>query len=312
MKRAGWVTIFILAVVMGSRTSAVLADGIPPSSKSKKIIATPTPAPDEYISFESESLQQLKCNDNDTKAAELAEAAKEKTESGICPDCEAAQKAGLQAVLQLPRLLEQNNADEMKKDEEAVGQWGYGSYYSEDSTAYLAEQKKIQQKDLQRLNACLDGKFYVKFPGIAEELYDLNIYRSDLIDQLPPSDAKRIRRAHVESIVRVMNSGLSKIAPYKGKVYRGASNLPQALVDAHQKGAIIQFTSYLSTSARREGSFLGESRYEIISKTGRLVAPISPHNHETEVLFAPNTKFKVVNVEHEEGKSLYQFYLEEL
>jgi hypothetical protein len=377
------------------------------------------------------SLQKLKCNDEQTKKFEI-DKAEEKTEGGNCPDCDRAKEAGMDSVLQIPRIIAPVNSDQLSKDDAAVAKWNLVDYgYNFKSYGEVFDSEPVRQKiarskkTLLSLNSCLEGKFNSELTDVKENIIYFNKTRAQEIAKLPSSRIKTFQAAqkikgnildnesfkayceiyymllkgakssravnemiikdkksvendikksetnldHIkkgagsiprrmaesgarecdlrfeefslihqycgdlykclnqalrgvelgwceldkkttESVVRTMNSGLAKIAPYKGTVYRGVEALPDGVLNAHKVGAIIQFSSYLSTSMLEKGAFYGRYHYVIASKTGRIVAPISGMRWEAEVLFAPKAKFKITRIEEDEHEK--KFFLEEL
>lgn len=108
-----------------------------------------------------------------------------------------------------------------------------------------------------------------------------------------------------KKITKQINDGLSKLEDFSGTVYRGAS-LPggleamEAAVAKHYKvGTVITEKGFTSTSTERSSMLSGRIRFEIQSKTGKVVRTLSRHEHENEVLFRSGTKFKVLQVETE-------------
>jgi DNA repair exonuclease SbcCD ATPase subunit len=95
----------------------------------------------------------------------------------------------------------------------------------------------------------------------------------------------------------MLNRALKKLAPYKGEVGRGAT-LPQAVFDEHKPGAIVNYSAFTSTAI---GTGFGSAHKFIIkSKTGRYIGSHSSVYSEREVLFAADTKFKVLEVKGNE------------
>jgi ADP-ribosyltransferase exoenzyme len=119
----------------------------------------------------------------------------------------------------------------------------------------------------------------------------------------------------IASAVKVMNSGLSKLKPYTESVYRGVGPLPAAVLAAHKEGAVIQFSSYLSTSTEIDAAFNQANLYIIKSKTGRIIAPIAFGQNEKEVLFAPMARFKITKIDmksDDDPKNRNVYTLEEI
>lgn len=107
--------------------------------------------------------------------------------------------------------------------------------------------------------------------------------------------------------------GLGKLPPYKGIVYRGTS-LTRKQQAQYIPGAIVQDAGFVSAACSNFGAFAGNTQYVIQSHQGVDVDKISANEGEKEVLFAPNTKFKVTGVERENLGSYSQLtvYMEEI
>lgn len=97
-----------------------------------------------------------------------------------------------------------------------------------------------------------------------------------------------------EPIKIVLNEALKKLAPYKGEVVRGTT-LPAAVAAEHTPGAILNYPSFTSTGIG--SGFGGSQKFIILSKKGRYVGSHSSNYGEKEVLFAADTKFKILEVE---------------
>ena len=69
------------------------------------------------------------------------------------------------------------------------------------------------------------------------------------------------------------------------------ATLEKRYQDRYGFGAIV--TEHGFTSASRGEEFRGNTHWIIHGKTGRLVERLSAHEHETEVLFPPGTRFRV-------------------
>ena len=87
---------------------------------------------------------------------------------------------------------------------------------------------------------------------------------------------------------------------YKGMAHRGCSGLPQHLQDGLLAGATFSDPAFLSASskvdqcyAKDNGCFL----FNIQSKSAVDVSQLSKYKDEAEVLFRPNTLFRIVSVD---------------
>ncbi len=108
----------------------------------------------------------------------------------------------------------------------------------------------------------------------------------------PAADKKKYK-----PIVKIINSGLSKLPKYKGKVVRFEKKKSVSrFISAMKKGAPKLFKAYTSSSKKKGFCWSGNVKMVITSKTGRYIAPMSAYKSEDEVLFAPGTKFKITKV----------------
>jgi len=97
------------------------------------------------------------------------------------------------------------------------------------------------------------------------------------------------------SYISSVSSGLSKLPPHEGPVFRGTT-LPESVIANYQPGQTITEKSFFSTAVDPSKAFGGNVTFVIQSKRGRDIAPTS-HFPESEVLFAPGTRFGVLKVE---------------
>ena len=110
-----------------------------------------------------------------------------------------------------------------------------------------------------------------------------------------------------QSVVDTMNSGLQKLAGYKGKVARGTQNLGNDFEDMKKVGSIKRFKSFTSTSTG--SGFGGAIRFGIQSCNGKYIAPLSNSAAEEEVLFIAGTEFRILDAK---GSTQMHIELEEI
>lgn len=96
--------------------------------------------------------------------------------------------------------------------------------------------------------------------------------------------------------LQMLNFALRKLPVYvppEGKVYRKGSNDRK-----YTEGEQIYHNGLRSFSNNKEAALLfrGNNLYEVVSKSGRDVSRYSAKPHEGEVLFLPQTKFRVEKV----------------
>jgi hypothetical protein len=117
------------------------------------------------------------------------------------------------------------------------------------------------------------------------------------------------RGSEIQAYLDTAKIALNRLPPYSGTTFRGAS-LPQDALDLHQVGNIIQYPAFLSTS--RLNPFGGKQRISILSKTGRDISEFSNSKAESEVLFHPGSKFKVLERKLNPGDVRETIVLEEV
>jgi hypothetical protein len=95
-----------------------------------------------------------------------------------------------------------------------------------------------------------------------------------------------------------VNRGLDKLPNYEGTVYRKVSDPGNKIFNKYKVGTIVEERGFTSTSKRMK-VWAGNTRYTIVSKTGKSVEHISPHKgSEAEVLFKSGTRFHVKKIDH--------------
>ena len=93
----------------------------------------------------------------------------------------------------------------------------------------------------------------------------------------------------------------NNIGAFKGMVYRGVDFPDSVRLQLFVEGATYQDQAFLSTSKQRGLAFAGNTTFEILSRTGVSVKAMSRFN-EDEVLFQPNTMFRICKVVQRYGK----------
>lgn len=92
---------------------------------------------------------------------------------------------------------------------------------------------------------------------------------------------------------------MRQLPSFKGTVYRG-TNLPQEVLKDFKVGNIVTEKGFTSASVNETKKFSGEVDLVIDSVNGKKISFISNFPNEDEVLFAPNTKFRVLSAEFDE------------
>jgi len=110
----------------------------------------------------------------------------------------------------------------------------------------------------------------------------------------------------IDGVVRAMSKRQMKV--YQGTVYRGAK-LPSTIQDTLCPGDTFSDAAFLSCSSKKASAFVSKGRtlFEIKSKTGVDISAQSEHKNEAEVLFRPNTMFKIKSVEEKYDDRLHGF-----
>ena len=96
----------------------------------------------------------------------------------------------------------------------------------------------------------------------------------------------------LEAFAAHAKDGLSKLPPYKGLSYRGINSLPEEVLAKNQPGNIVSDGAFMSTSSNEP--FQGNILIKVNGASGRDVAFLSEYPLEAEVLYPPDTQFKVI------------------
>lgn len=97
----------------------------------------------------------------------------------------------------------------------------------------------------------------------------------------------------LQARVDAINAALAKLPDYKGPVSRGTT-LPAETLEKYKPGAVITEDAFTSTSKETSKAFTGNTRFEILSKTGKFVEKYTKIPGEQEVLFPPGVRFSVI------------------
>lgn len=109
--------------------------------------------------------------------------------------------------------------------------------------------------------------------------------------------------------IRLLTSALNKLPSYRGRVYRGEIDpfVQEDMNDLNDRiaslipGQPYLFKGFMSTTLAKnaQGKAYRENRvivYEVKSKHGKNVAPLSSRLEENEILFRPGTWFQVLDL----------------
>ncbi|CAM3649901.1 hypothetical protein KIPE111705_18825 [Kibdelosporangium persicum] len=127
---------------------------------------------------------------------------------------------------------------------------------------------------------------------------------------LRANDIPTLRRH--EGYVKVINSALNHLPPYRGVVHR-VINTSDAPLRASQfpMHATITERAFLSTSRGGPSDFPGKVVMEIHSLTGRDISAVSHRPSEREVLFPSGTRFTVVGTGYNKETGTFHVQLRE-
>jgi hypothetical protein len=136
-----------------------------------------------------------------------------------------------------------------------------------------------------------------------DEILSLSMYSSYLYDNVNTSLRQGgHKKAAILPFLAVMIHAIDKLPPYEGTVYR-QTDLPPDISHQHSVGQIVTYPAFTSSSSNTVG-WTGSHKMTIFSKTGRFIAPYSQHPKESEIIFKPGSKFKVIE-RRTDGKFTY-------
>ena len=175
--------------------------------------------------------------------------------------------------------------------ESVVGGYKYDNYVNKLDSQYglcnkLAENhyniyKKLKKEEVMGIYSYTTNDIYRKLNSVLRK----------------GSKATAADKKKYKPIVKIINSGLSKLPKYKGKVVRFEKKKSVSrFISAMKKGTPKLFKAYTSSSKKKKFCWSGNVKMVITSKNGRYIAPMSAYKSEEEVLFAPGTKFKITKV----------------
>jgi hypothetical protein len=110
--------------------------------------------------------------------------------------------------------------------------------------------------------------------------------------------------------INILASALEGLPNFEGDVFRGAAIEERLLRKYQRVGQIITERAFISASRSPSKAFSGNVRFYIISKRGKEIDQSSAYPEEEEVLFLPDTRFKVL--EYVRNGNEIEIFLEEL
>lgn len=181
--------------------------------------------------------------------------------------------------------------------------------FSEVELVFFERMKNFKQNDSLRLT---------DLEGLAVFAYTHRAYAElnrILRDQSRVPRDQSEDEAEIEPFCSVLISGLRKLPPIEGKVYRN-TYLPSAEIEKLKMGGICRNNMFLSTSQlephKLREKMVGKHQFEITSKTGRSVNELSIYPSEREVLFEPGVCFEVLAVRTDDPDYELKFVLQEV
>ena len=137
-----------------------------------------------------------------------------------------------------------------------------------------------------------------------EELVAIYSYTVDLYRPLNKALREGGEKAKlVAPFVTTLESGLAKLPAAPGEFVR-STELPTKVRETYKEGAVVSDPAFMSAGMNLNTS--AADQIKVTSKTGRLVVAFSSRAEEGEIVFPPNTKFKVVKVaKAPDGKNQY-------
>ncbi|ADL53223.1 ADP-ribosyltransferase [Clostridium cellulovorans] len=150
-----------------------------------------------------------------------------------------------------------------------------------------------------------------KIPKLNEtEKWSLDYYTNDGFRELNKTlrEGKKLDST-MNTAVKGLDSSLSKLPDYKGKVYRNLDfsfnkKGMDEFLNNHKEGDIVNYVQYTSTSKADDvfgNKFLGKDsiKLSIKSKSGKDISNYSQHKMEEEVLFGRDSKFIVNSIKND-------------
>jgi hypothetical protein len=110
--------------------------------------------------------------------------------------------------------------------------------------------------------------------------------------------------------INILTCALEELPNFQGDVFRGAAVEEGLLRQYRRVGEVITERAFVSASRSPLKAFSGNVRFYIISKRSKEIGRWSTYPDEEEVLFPPNTRFKVL--EYGRDGNEIEIFLEEL
>jgi hypothetical protein len=218
---------------------------------------------------------------------------------------------GIQQVITVPAGFNEF----IRENQKRIKNWSSPPYWFTDNSKYVKKAIQINKTKLpvdysvlkltpyiQNLQA---AKYKDVFPELStEEKASINGYTDNeywrLNSYLRGLNVSADTAAYLNAYRNLLNNALDAISkPYEGIAYRG-STLDAAALSVYKtalkEGSEVTHDYFTSSSYDAGSQFSGNTKFIIYSKNGRVIEPISFHDHEKEVLFKAGTKFKVKKI----------------
>jgi NAD:arginine ADP-ribosyltransferase len=116
---------------------------------------------------------------------------------------------------------------------------------------------------------------------------------------------------NTDGVAQCLAAGLEKLARYKGRVYRGIDvESLSSFLTGYKVDAEVVWLAFSSASANPDYAVKGNVLFIIESNDGRVLGEYADLREEQEVVFLPESRFRVLGVEQDETKAIIT--LEEL
>lgn len=160
-----------------------------------------------------------------------------------------------------------------------------------------------------------------RFAGFDAEKLNMYIYNKQRFIDLYTNKSNRadlLKRA--EAFKNELNTSLGKVRNYEGEVYRTINADPAVIGARYTEGKIATVPEFISSSRSIKGSMTqydsvygpSEVRFQIKSKTGKLIERVSNYRAELEVLFKSDTKFMVISKKMNKSRNTLDIIMEEI
>lgn len=184
----------------------------------------------------------------------------------------------------------------------------YVGYDEEDLEGLTAQEKAEYKKEMQE-EMKEEGEYFLeecKEPDIEPSAHTCGLSSDDRTaiyyytgDGYSPVNQVlwKTKKYDCGPVISSINKALAKLPAYRGFVARGTT-LPENLLPDYEVGKVVNFKAYTSTSTdiSTARGFAGNVLFLMYSETGKPISSFSSFgDSESEVLFAPGSKFVVIS-----------------